>query len=258
LKLAEIIGSRVLRIGSDGEPVRAMQIALRDRGYLLRGTGYFGNATDTAVESFQRTHGLAVTGEVDAGVAAAIDAVKAQPKAAIPPEIVEEIGRPLWLQAALATIGTKEVPGSGDNPVILDWARQVGGNIEKEYTHDAIPWCALAVNFWLAKAGLKGTGTLWALDFAQWGDKLPGPAVGAIAPMKRNGGGHVPIVVGRDQSGNLMCVGGNQSDAVNIKPFDPARVVSFRWPKLVSRPHSTGFSGLPVVRSDGRLSTNER
>ena len=64
----------------------------------------------------------------------------------------------------------------------------------------------------LTKVGIKGTETLWALDWDKWGQKLPGPAVGAFAPMKREGGGHIAIVVGRDTRGNLMCLGGNQSD----------------------------------------------
>jgi len=49
----------------------------------------------------------------------------------------------------------------------------------------------------LTKVGLQGTETLWALDWSNWGTRLPGPAVGAFAPMKRQGGGHIAIVVGR-------------------------------------------------------------
>jgi uncharacterized protein (TIGR02594 family) len=154
-------------------------------------------------------------------------------------------------------VGTREQPGAGDNPVILSWAKEQGGEIGKEYTHDSIPWCALFANQCLMQAGLKGTGTLWALDFAKWGVGLSGPAVGALAPMKRNGGGHIPIVVGRDQHGNIMCVGGNQSDAVTIAAFDPGRVVAWRWPAGVSPPKVVGMSTLPLVTSNGKLSTSE-
>jgi hypothetical protein len=45
----------------------------------------------------------------------------------------------------------------------------------------------------LTKVGLQGTETLWALDWSNWGTRLPGPAVGAFAPMKRQGGGHIAI-----------------------------------------------------------------
>jgi hypothetical protein len=75
--------------------------------------------------------------------------------------------------------------------------------------------------------------------------------------MKRQGGGHIAIVVGRDQHGYLMCLGGNQSDAVNIKPFPADRPVSFRWPKEVPPPARTGLETLPLVSSDGRVSVRE-
>jgi uncharacterized protein (TIGR02594 family) len=109
----------------------------------------------------------------------------------------------------------------------------------------------------LSKVGLKGTETLWALDWENWGKKLPGPAVGAFAPMKREGGGHIAIVVGRDQNGNLMCLGGNQEDAVNITPFPPDRPLSFRWPDGVPPPAKCGLDTLPLISSDGSVSTTE-
>jgi hypothetical protein len=54
-----------------------------------------------------------------------------------------------------------------------------------------------------------------------------------------------------------MCLGGNQSDAVNIKPFPADRPVSFRWPKEVPPPARTGLETLPLVSSDGRVSVRE-
>jgi uncharacterized protein (TIGR02594 family) len=109
----------------------------------------------------------------------------------------------------------------------------------------------------LYKVGLKGTGTLWALDFAQWGVPVGGPAVGAFAPMRREGGGHIAVVVGRDQYGNLMCVGGNQGDEVSIRPFPANRPVSYRFPTGVPLPTQVGVARLPVVASNGRLSIRE-
>jgi uncharacterized protein (TIGR02594 family) len=165
--------------------------------------------------------------------------------------------QPIWLLEGLKWMNTKEAPGAADNPDILEWARAEGGAIAKSYHSDSIPWCALYANMVLTKVGLQGTETLWALDWSNWGSKLAGPAVGAFAPMKRQGGGHIAIVVGRDQHRNLMCLGGNQSDAVNIKPFPAARPLSFRWPKEVPPPPRTGFDTLPLVRSDGRVSVAE-
>lgn len=246
-----------LRLGMEGDHIRALQLNLAELGYPLRGTGYFGPATDTAVAAFQRLNGLEsgdpLLGVVGMATADKLDNAHALHMPAQPPEA----SRPLWVQAALSWLGTKEEPGIRDNPTILDWAKGLGGSTANVYTHDSIPWCALFANQILSQSSLKGTGTLWALDFAKWGVQLSGPAVGAFAPMKRNGGGHIPIVIGRDQHGNLMCIGGNQSDAVTVAPFDPARVVSYRWPSGVPLPPVAKFEALPFVKSDGKLSRDE-
>jgi len=76
--------------------------------------------------------------------------------------------------------------------------------------------------------------------------------------MLRDGGGHIGIVVGLDQHGNAMLLGGNQSDAVNIKPFARSRLnKGFWWPASVPLPGKIGFSSLPIVQSDGKISRNE-
>jgi uncharacterized protein (TIGR02594 family) len=267
--VAPLIGTNLYRMGNQGPVVRAFQLALARLGYGLRGTGYYGGATETSVTDFQQRSGIEVDGVVGPETAAAIDrAVAALPPAAprpadgpLPAGTATD-GRPIWLIEGLRWLGTTETPGSADNPQILEWARDERGDISRVFTHDSIPWCALFANMVLTKVGIKGTETLWALDWATWGQKLPGPAVGAFAPMERrdqngNKAGHIAIVVGCDQHGNLMCLGGNQDDAVNIKPFPAARPLSFRWPVEVSAPALTGFGNLPLVRSDGRVSARE-
>lgn len=63
-------------------------------------------------------------------------------------------------------------------------------------------------------------------------------------------------VVAKDAKGNLMVLGGNQGDAVNIKPFAVSRVLAYRWCGTQSQPAPHRYK-LPVLRSDGKLSTNE-
>ena len=75
--------------------------------------------------------------------------------------------------------------------------------------------------------------------------------------MVRNGGGHVVFIVGRDGDGNYVCVGGNQSDAVNVRSFPRERLRDFRWPVGPSLPARIGFDSLPSIRSAGRFSVNE-
>lgn len=264
--------NRLLSLGDTGPAVVALQKALAQLGYALSGTGYFGQGTDTAVTAFQRRAGISQDGVVGPDTATAIDRWVAAQAGKSDADLVTprvETSRPLWLEAGIKLIGTHEGLGRSSsvdntaatsNRVIINWAKDEGGDIAKEYTHDSIPWCALFANHCLSSVGLKGTGTLWALDFAgKWPSiKLAGPAVGAFAPMTRNGGGHIIQIVGRDQGGNYMGLGGNQSDQVSIEPFPQSRLNhGFWWPKTVPLPKQTGFSTLPVVRSDGRVSTNE-
>src|SRR5262249_27619439 len=166
--------------------------------------------------------------------------------------------RPLWVAEGMKWVGTEETQGAADNPVILEWAQEEGGEIAKDYKHDSIPWCSLFANMILKKVGLKGTETLWALDWNEWGVKLQGPAVGAFAPMKRitpdgQVAGHIVVVVGRDKAGNLLGLGGNQDDAVNIRSVPVARPLSFRWPNGADLPKLVGIGELPVLNSSGQV-----
>jgi len=250
--------SDTLKMGMSGGLVETAQLELAKRGYSLKGTGYFGPATDTAISTFQKRAGLVSDGELGPLTAKAID--KAPLSNTLPVIKHEEISRPLWLEAGIKLIGTHEGFGSKDNLEIIDWAKDEGGGIAAEYTHDNIPWCALFANHILTKVGLKGTETLWALDFAgKWpAIRLNGPAVGAFAPMKRTGGGHITIIVGKDQNGNPMGLGGNQSDAVTIAPFAISRLnQGFWWPAGTTLPQFIGLNTLPIIKSDGQLSTHE-
>lgn len=171
----------------------------------------------------------------------AVDVVVPLPPA-IPALPAEAPGGPAWLARAIALRGLYERPGTEDNPAILDMARICGGQIAATYKHDAIAWCALFVNYCLVASGHAGNDSLWALDFANYGRKLPGPAVGAIACKRREGGGHVFIVRGRDDAGRLVGIGGNQSDMVCDEEFDAEAIVSYNWPEDSPAPAAIGSS----------------
>ena len=51
---------------------------------------------------------------------------------------------PRHLLKALELYGITEVVGEKNNPIILEWAKELG--LEKVYTADSIPWCALFVS----------------------------------------------------------------------------------------------------------------
>lgn len=156
--------------------------------------------------------------------------------------------RPPWLARMDAILGLYEFPRGADNPAILAMAKACGGQIAATYKHDAIPWCALALNYVLLTSGFPSTDSLLALSFRSYGRRLSGPAVGAIASQSRSGGGHVYLVVGRTSDGRIVARGGNQSDMVCDTTF-PADDASrtYVWPVNYPVPTAIGFSNLPIV-----------
>lgn len=236
-----------LKVGMSGDLIKKAQLALAARHYPLLGTGYFGPATKNAVAAFQISQGLKPTGNVDDATADALN--KPVQFEAIEKSSVN-ISTPPWLATAISNIGIAEGPGDKiDNPVVLAMAKVCGGNIAKTYVHDSIPWCKMFVEYCLAKNGLHGNDTLWALDSAKIGTKLNGAAFGAIACKKRVGGGHTFIIAGKDKNGKLVGIGGNQKDRVSRATFNLSEIVSFNWPNGYPLPVKTGVSSLPVVDS---------
>jgi len=161
---------------------------------------------------------------------------------------------PSWIAKARGYVGLREINGATHNPKILEWWRAIGASWFKD---DETPWCGAFVGGVLAEAGItppaKGAGAS-ARAWLEFGVRLSRPAYGCLVVFERAGGGHVGFVVGKDKAGNLMVLGGNQGDAVNIKPFAAERALGYRWPSVY--PMEERFN-LPVLASDGRLSQNE-
>lgn len=162
---------------------------------------------------------------------------------------------PAWLDLARSFVGQKEIKGPHHNPHILKWWKKMGA----PFTDDETPWCGAFVGGVLADIGIKPAANgAAARAWSSFGKKLDRPAVGAIVVFWRGSRsgyqGHVGFVVGKDKFGNLMVLGGNQGDMVSIKPFSTDRVLAYRWPGIA--PFQDRFN-LPVLSSDGRVSTNE-
>lgn len=156
---------------------------------------------------------------------------------------------PAWLIEARKHIGLKEIKGSAHNGTIVQfWKAIKRGGIKDDET----PWCAAFVGAMLETVGVISTRFESAKSYEKWGVKLDAPAVGCVVVFARDGGGHVGFVVGQDKAGNLLVLGGNQGDAVNIKTFPRSRVTSYRWPSGLPRP----ATNLPLLAS-AEVSKNE-
>lgn len=169
-----------------------------------------------------------------------------------------------WLTEAKKHIGQHEIKGAKHNPIITGWLKVMGGFAEANkswYSDDETPWCGLFVGYCLGKAGRYVIpdwyrAKAWADDKRM--TRLAKPCVGAIAVKSRQGGGHVTFVVGKDKRGYLMCLGGNQSDSVNIAAYPPNAFESFWFPSKIgsdgkpvkAQPAAERYT-LPIVTANG-------
>lgn len=159
-----------------------------------------------------------------------------------------------WIVTAEALMYTQEISGSKSNPVILSWAKQIGGFIATYYKDDDIPWCGLFVAWCMHINEISITikNPLSALEWSKFGTKID-PCYGAIMVFTRTGGGHVGFYVSED-SESYHILGGNQSNMVNITKVAKSRFHSARWPigyeKLIT-------PGRIKRTFDGKLSVNE-
>lgn len=161
---------------------------------------------------------------------------------------------PIWLSKARKYLGLREIPGPKHNSIIVKWWEA----IKAPFRDDETSWCGGFVGGIMTESGLPVVkGAPAARSWLNYGKPLAKPVLGCIVIFWRGSpkgwSGHVGFVAGVDKAGNLMVLGGNQGDAVTIKPFSKARVLGYRWP-------GNDFpvqASLPVLRSDGKVSTNE-
>lgn len=159
---------------------------------------------------------------------------------------------PRMVSEALAEFGCIETPGPGNNPTIMEWAREVG--VQAVYTADSVPWCGLFMGV-VAKRAAKSlpSSPLWALSWSKFGDEAGQPRLGDVLTFVRKGGGHVALYIGEDKAAYHV-LGGNQSDAVSFTRIDKARLYRVRRPHYNVAP----ATARPIVlEATGGLSENE-
>ena len=117
---------------------------------------------------------------------------------------------------------------SGDRDQLKDlFAKANGQTIDPKIT----AWCAAFVNAVLATDGIKGTGSLSARSFLNFGEATSKPDKGDIVVSKRGDNaaqGHVGFYQGTDAKGRVLVLGGNTGDKVGTSAIDRSDILGFR------------------------------
>lgn len=161
---------------------------------------------------------------------------------------------PRILVEAYKLIGVQEIIGKDHNPIIMQWAKDLG--MEKTYTNDEIPWCGLFMAHVCRVSGLEGVrNPLWARNWNNFGTRVTKAMLGDVLVFSRGSGGHVGIYVGEDAKAYHV-LGGNQNNRVSIVRIDKSRCIGIRrttW--KISQPSNVR----PIfLTAKGVISTNEQ
>lgn len=157
---------------------------------------------------------------------------------------------PIWIATAKRFIGLKEIPGPKHNPIIVEWAKDVSSGAVAD---DETAWCGTFVGAMLSECNLPlPKNPLSARGYLSLSKVLDKPAVGCIVVFWRDSPkgwtGHVGFVLGKDKSGRLMVLSGNQGNAVTVAPYTTERLLGYRWPSVW--PLAERFN-LPIIDSKG-------
>jgi TIGR02594 family protein len=161
-----------------------------------------------------------------------------------PVTVVKQGGQELpWIKIARQEIGVKEIRGKVHNKRVIEYHSTTG-----KAPDDETAWCSSFVNWSLKQVGIKGTNNAQAISWQimHWGVALSTPVYGCIGVRRKPNGinGHVAFIVGKTKDGNLIALGGNQGDEVNLQEFPKGYFRYFRYPKNFDE-----YIELPVLTS---------
>lgn len=249
--LALIKTHQIMKEGSHGDHVKELQRALRKTGAELVIDGAYGPNTRAAVERFQATSRIAADGMVGPITATYLDAYRGPEPESRDEALPSILAVAPWLSYMRALTGTREIPGTKSNPLILSWVKALSvrypalrPNIAW-YVNDDTPWCGLGAAETIGNCVpgyMPPVAPLWALNWSVWGIDVDEPFQGAIAVKKRRGGGHVTeveSVFGR----KIYCRGANQANMINVAEYNLSEFEWFRWPVGAAPP-----IGKPITR----------
>lgn len=153
---------------------------------------------------------------------------------------------------AIELFGTQETIGPKHNPVILGWAKELG--LQGVYRADEIPWCGLFIAVVMLRAQRPVVqNPLSALNWNNFGVRVPAPMFGDVVTFSRKGGGHVGIYVAEDAT-TYHVLGGNQSNKVSITRILKSRLSQARRPAYNLQPDNVRKI---IISIGGDISINE-
>lgn len=135
-----------------------------------------------------------------------------------------------YLPIAFAEYGTREIPGNQSNPRIQEYIRSTD-LARYPYLPDETDWCACFVNWCIERAGLPSTNSAVVSPWRNWGIRPAAIRRGAVVTFRWDDGWeHMSFYLG-DIGNYVVCLGGNQSDAVWISVYHKRHVTAFRVPQ---------------------------
>ncbi|WP_039966571.1 TIGR02594 family protein [Roseobacter sp. MED193] len=208
--------------------------------------GIRGKMTSNAIRRFQQSVGLLADGIVGPMTYAALFGPPATGQ-------VHRFDRMPWFDEANRLMGTKEIPGPMSNPQILKMAE----DLDIDYDNDDIPWCGLFVGHCVGSTLVEEplpANLLGARQWLKFGEPVS-PQIGAILVFwrgKKDGWkGHVAFCAGEDKK-RYYCLGGNQSNTVNVTKISKSRLLGARWPLTGPDPAGlTSLEGIVAIDGDG-------
>lgn len=148
----------------------------------------------------------------------------------------------LILKMAMNEIGVKEVVGSGNNAKVEEYHRYASKSNNTDQP-DSVPWCSSFI-CWVIEhcipeynnprlKPMGSTNSMMARSWLKWGvstkkDPLPGDIVVFYRGQKSGWKGHVSFLIRKNADGSLVCLGGNQSDEVNLTTYNDAKLLDIR------------------------------
>ena len=134
------------------------------------------------------------------------------------------------IREASVFFGLQEIPGDQHQQQILTFFKETG---HKDIRTDEDAWCSAFVAYCAKKSGLtyskKATAKSWLNVGKAVTDPQPGDLVVFWREDPNSWKGHVAIYLGKDENAHeVICLGGNQNDEVNVSSYSEANVLGYR------------------------------